>query len=277
VGQCCCATTASPRQRPPSPPPQPWSECCWRWCCCRSRCLPPPSLLRLLSSIAVVSEDTGSSCSLCLRTRPRSPTKDKPAAHRPPAGLGIGSPYPPGCEAAANGESPDRGCCRAKKDLTVCGAACRGAAPSMLTACCTWGGMGTGWGSGPRCTPVHCWAALAPPSLVIGTSLTVEACHGTNILQLSARKAARVNAELRASKIGRFDGTELAHDDPDAPGIITGRPVVGEIWSIGGAGSASRHRRQAQRKGESIRDFASSTAMTTKIHGRNRKLQRLHE
>ena len=121
------------------------------------------------------------------------------------------------------------------------------------------------------------WAALAPLFVVIGTSLTVEACHGTNILQLSARKAARVNAELRASKIGRFDGTELAHDDPDAPGIITGRPVVGEIWSIGGAGSASRHRRQAQRKGESIRDFASSTAMTTKIHGRNRKLQRLHE
>ena len=106
-----------------------------------------------------------------------------------------------------------------------------------------------GWGSGPRCTPVHCWAALAPPFVVIGTSLTVEACHGTNILQLSARKAARVNVELRASKIGRFNGTELAHDDPDAPGIITGRPVVGEIWSIGGAGSASRHRRQAQRKG----------------------------
>ena len=43
------------------------------------------------------------------------------------------------------------------------------------------------------------WAALAPLFVVIGTSLTVEACHGTNILQLGARKAARVNAELRAS------------------------------------------------------------------------------
>ena len=116
---------------------------------------------------------------------------------------------------------------------------------------------------------VGCWAAVhtcpllgRSRAVVIGTSLTVEACHGTNILQLSARKAARVNVELRASKIGRFDGTELAHDDPDAPGIITGRPVVGEIWSIGGAGSASRHRRQAQRKGES---------MTTKIHGCNQE------
>ena len=37
-----------------------------------------------------------------VRTRPVSPTKDKQAAQRPPAGLGIGSPYPPGCEAAAS-------------------------------------------------------------------------------------------------------------------------------------------------------------------------------
>ena len=42
-----------------------------------------------------------------VRTRPVSPTKDKQAAQRPPAGLGIGEPYPPGYEAAANGESPD--------------------------------------------------------------------------------------------------------------------------------------------------------------------------
>jgi hypothetical protein len=277
VGQCCCATTASPRQRPPSPPPQPWSECCWRWCCCRSRCLPPPSLLRLLSSIAVVSEDTGSSCSLCLRTRPRSPTKDKPAAHRPPAGLGIGSPYPPGCEAAANGESPDRGCCRAKKDPTVCGTMQRCSAEHAY--CMLHMGR-----HGHR---VGVWAAVHTCPL-LGRSRAAFFGHRDipyrrsvprhqHPALISARKAARVNADLRASKIGRFDGTELAHDDPDAPGIITGRPVVGEIWSIGGAGSASRHRRQAQRKGESIRDFASSTAMTTKIHGRNRKLQRLHE
>ena len=50
-----------------------------------------------------------------------------------------------------------------------------------------------------------------------------------------------VNAELRASKIRRLDGTELAHDGPDALGIITNRPAVGEIWSIDGVGSASRH------------------------------------
>ena len=121
------------------------------------------------------------------------------------------------------------------------------------------------------------WVALAPLCVVIGTSITVRVCHGTNIQQLGARKAASVNAELRASKIGRFDGTELAHDGPNAPGIITNRPAVGEIWSIDGVGSASRHRGQAQRKGESIRDFASFTRTFMKFHSHNRKLQRLHE
>jgi hypothetical protein len=113
--------------------------------------------------------------------------------------------------------------------------------------------------------------------VVIGTSLTVEACHSTNIVQLGARKAARVNAELRASRIGRFDGMELAHDDPDAPGIITGRPVVGEIWSIGGAGAESRHRRRAPPARGSIRENQTSTRMSTKLAGCNRKLQRLHD
>ena len=85
------------------------------------------------------------------------------------------------------------------------------------------------------------WAAIAPLFVVIGTSLTARVRHGTNILQLGARKAARVDAELRASKIGRFDGMELAHDSPDAPEIITDRPAVGEISSIDGAPTARRH------------------------------------
>ena len=113
------------------------------------------------------------------------------------------------------------------------------------------------------------WVALAPLCVVIGTSLTVRVCHGTNIQHLGARKAASVNAELRASKIERFDGTELAHDGPNAPGIITNRPAVCEIWSIDGAGSASRHRGQAQRKGESIRDFTSCTVLLTIFHDCN--------
>ena len=101
------------------------------------------------------------------------------------------------------------------------------------------------------------WAAIAPLFVVIGTSLTARVCHGTNVLQLGARKAARVDAELRASKIGRFDGMELAHDDPDAPGIITDRPAVGEIWSIDGAPTARRH---ISRQRSTIKDFLSKTS-----------------
>lgn len=187
----------------------------------------------------------------CVRTRPGSPTKDKPAAHRPPAGLGIESPYPPGCEAAANGESPD--CSRWRLLQSQEG-------PHRLRSCvkrCSTGMLaahGQAWWASTVCRTVKYtysmpWAALAPPFVVNGTSLTVRVHHGTNILPLGARKAARVNAELRASKIRRIDGTELAHDGPNAPGIITNRPAVCEIWSIDGAGSASRHRGQAQRKG----------------------------
>jgi len=186
-----------------------------------------------------------------IHTCPGSPTKDKPAAHRPPAGLGIESPYPPGCEAAANGESPD--CSRWRLLQSQEG-------PHRLRSCvkrCSTGMLaahGQAWWASTVCRTVKYtysmpWAALAPPFVVNGTSLTVRVHHGTNILPLGARKAARVNAELRASKIRRIDGTELAHDGPNAPGIITNRPAVCEIWSIDGAGSASRHRGQAQRKG----------------------------
>lgn len=140
-------------------------------------------------------------------------------------------------------------------------------------ACCTWASM-VGKHGVPHRTVKYTysmpWAALAPPFVVNGTSLTVRVHHGTNILPLGARKAARVNAELRASKIRRIDGTELAHDGPNAPGIITNRPAVCEIWSIDGAGSASRHRGQAQRKGESIKDFASFTRTVIKFRDCNR-------
>ena len=95
------------------------------------RCCSPASPTRL--SGHRLRERPHETCT-CVRTRPGSPMnlKDKPAAQRPPAGLGIENPYPPGCEAAANGESPDGGCCRAKEDPTACRAACRGAARACL-------------------------------------------------------------------------------------------------------------------------------------------------